>query len=301
VTDLERALALVRAARRQLESLRVLRGASRGALLAAALGLLLILLDYAAPGAALPAALAWWLTLAGALAGVAATLVRPSIPAAAAAIYLDQRCDTQERFVTIWSLPLSEYAPEWAGAVAGVSRVPRLPLPRESSLVPVALFLLMAAGLLPAASADTPMEIARIGHEATVGAASDSTNTETDSGEQVDEAAKTLRKQGALSATAIEEIERAIESAFPRPEEREVARAELVKARAGNREARERLSEALLKGAGVLAESDSPVGSSGSPAARSDSEHGRPSPYPGEAAYLRAYDVELARLLRKGK
>ena len=42
--------------------------------------------------------------------GIAATLVRPAIPVAAAALFLDQRCATDERFVTLWSLPEDPHA-----------------------------------------------------------------------------------------------------------------------------------------------------------------------------------------------
>ena len=120
----DRALSLVRATRRRLESMRLLRGASRGALVACGLGLVLLLLEKASIQALMPAGLGWWLALAGALAGVAATLFRPAIPVAVAALYLDERCATEERFVTLWSLPDDPHAAGWARDVARCARAP---------------------------------------------------------------------------------------------------------------------------------------------------------------------------------
>jgi len=302
VSERERALAMVRGARRQLETLRVLRGASIGALLAAALGLLLVLLDKATAAAVLPALGAWWLTLAGALTGAAATIARPAIPAVAAALYLDRRCGTEERYVTLWSLPGDRHADEWARGVSDVQRLPRIPLPREAGLVPVALFLLFGAELLPTASASTPMSreaVARTTEAAAVPDAPAASRNEDMAGKRIDDAAKTLRKPGALDPRAAEKIERAIDEAFARPEERKAARVELEKARRGDRGAQERLAKALLDGVGTLAESER-----GPIVPRAPATNGAPgtatsSPYPEEAAFLRAYDVELARLLRR--
>jgi len=299
VSDQERALSLVRAARRQLESLRVLRGASRGALIAAALGLLLLLLEKAPGGSVLPTSLAWWLTLAGALAGVVATRLRPAIPVAAAALYLDQRCHTEERFVTLWSLPDNAHASEWARDVASVTRVPRVALPREVGFVPVALFLLFGAGLLPSATAEVPEKTARIVDVPEQGAPADATDSELESGQRVEDAVRKLRQPEVPDRMATAQIERAIDAAFVRPEERQAARVELARAQAGDRAAAERLAKALLDGAGVLAESDPQPDSTHAPKAGSDAFGARSSPYADEAAFLRAYDVEVARLTRR--
>jgi len=304
VNETDRALSLVRATRRRLEAMRLLRGASRGALVACGVGLVLLLLEKASVQTLMPAGLAWWLALAGALAGVAATLVRPAIPVAVAALYLDERCATEERFVTLWSLPDDPHAAGWARGVAHVARVPRTALPREVGFVPVALFLLFGAGLLPTAAAASPTEIARL-IDADAEAAP-STDAAVDAGRRVEDAARTLRERRKPNREALDGLERAIDHAFVRPEDRKAARVELAKARAGDGAARERLAQGLLKGgllkgAGALADSDSAARSTASPAAGDASEGATPSPYRDEAAFLRAYDVEVSRLTGRGK
>jgi hypothetical protein len=117
----------------------------------------------------------------------------------------------------------------------------------------------------------------------------------------VEEAARALRERPSPAAATLDQLEGAIEQAFARPEERQAARAELARARAGDLAARERLAKALLEGAGALAESGAAPRSTGKPAAGNDAGIAPSSPYPGEAAFLRAYDVEVARLTRRGK
>jgi len=298
MNEKDRALSLVRATRRRLESMRLLRGAARGALAAAGLGVVLLLIEKATPSPLLPAGMAWWLALAGALAGVAATLFRPAIPESVAALFLDERCATDERFVTLWSLPDNPHAAQWAMELARVARVPRIALPREVGVVPVALFLLFGAGLLPEAEAETLPQVARIVEGGSQAAPA---KPAAESGRQVDEAAQALRERAIPDAAAVEQLEAAIDRAFVRPEERAAARRELAKARAGDAAARERLAQALVEGAGVLAESPEAPRPAASPAAARVSGNATSSPYPGEEAFLRAYDVEVARLTRRGK
>jgi len=305
VTDSHRALALVRRARRQLEALRLLRWGARGALLGAALALLWTLFDKAAAGGSVslglgPLALSAGLPFVAALAGLAAAFMRPSIAPVAAALYLDRRCETDERFVTLWSLPRSAHADEWAAALAPVRRLPHLPLPREAGLLPVALFCLFAAGLLPAANgeelavAGTPVAHAKTAESA--GAPAEEQRADPERGERL------LRERGVLTAAALEEIERAIEQGFVRPEERVVARAELERARAGDIAARERLGKALLEGAGALGDNAGPnegvMEKPAAPEKAAGEEGAAHSPYPDAARYLRAYRVEVARLRR---
>ena len=301
---------MVRRARRQLEALRLLRWASRGALLGAALALMLLLLDKATAGSVVSLAFGWWLPLFGALAGLGAALARPSIEPVAAALYLDRRCGTDERFVTLWSLPRSAHATEWAKALASVRRLPHLPLPREAGLLPVGLFLLFAASLLPAADGAEHSQGAGALDETSEAAPSEGAQPgekriQPERGEQL------LRERVALTDAARDEIERAIERGFVRPEERAAARAELARALAGDVSARDRLANALLEGAGALGENAGPSEKSKSatrvaPAAAAAGAAGDDgaavSPYPDDVRFLRAYRIERARLLRvKGK
>ena len=301
MTDSHRALALVRRARRQLEALRLLRWGARGALLGAALALLWTLLAKAAADGSVPLALSVGLPVAAMLAGLAAAFMRPSIAPVAAALYLDRRCETDERFVTLWSLPGSEHADEWAAALASVRRLPHLPLPREAGLLPVALFCLFAAGLLPAARGEEIAvaggQVARAKAAESAGAPSQEQRANPERGERL------LREKGVLTDAALEEIERAIEQGFVRPEERVVARAELERARAGDTAARERLGKALLEGAGALGDNSGPdekvLVKPVAPEKAAGEEGAAHSPYPDAARYLRAYRVEVARLRRE--
>jgi hypothetical protein len=266
--------------RRRLEGLRLLQAAARGALVLAAGALLLVLLRAGN-------AWTWWLPLAGAVGGVGYALTRRAIAPASAAIFLDARNGTAERFTTILSKPSSKYAGRWAIELAG-ARIPRLAWPREAGLVPVALFLLFAAGLLPAAQEP----------EAFLIADEQETEPAAEASGDPDAAAERLGEKGALGPAESKAIERAIEAAFARPEERARARAELVKAKGGDVVAREQLGKALVEGAGALG------GENGS---RPETAGGREtgidarlvSPYPEEYEYLRAYRVERARLLRE--
>jgi len=300
VSECERALFMVRRARRQLEALRLLRWASRGALLGAALALLLLLAGRAVADSVAPLAWGWWLPLFGALAGLGAALARPSIEPVAAALYLDRRCGTDERFVTLWSLPRSGHAMEWATALASVRRLPHLPLPREAGLLPVGLFLLFAASLLPVADGAEHSQAAGALDGTSEAAPSEGAKPR-EKRVQPERGERLLRQRGALTDAAREEIERAIESGFVRPEERAAARAELARALAGDVSARDRLANALLEGAGALGENAGPsekakAGTRAAPAAGDDGA--AVSPYPDDVRFLRAYRIERARLLR---
>jgi hypothetical protein len=283
--------------------MRVLRSAGRGALLGALLGLLLLVLDKLAVATVLPSALAWLLTAAGLIAGAVAALVRPAIRPGSAALFLDHRCGTEERFVTLWALPASRHASEWARELAVVRAVPRLPIPREAGLLPAALFLLFGAGLLPEAvaeraSVDTGAATAKAEASAGIPAASEPRRGDPE------RAAETLRKPGPLAEAERERIERAIDAAFVRPEDRAAARAEFARARAGDAAARVRLGKALVAGPGALQEAtdpaeppravDPPTGN-----AESGRDAAATSPYPEETRFLRAYEVELARLRKQ--
>jgi hypothetical protein len=278
------ALLLVRRTRRRLEGLRLLRAGARGAALLAAGAIVVVLLGKAAGGGA---SWAWWLPLAGALGGLAVAISRHAIAPVSAALFLDARNGTQERFTTLWARPSSPNAPRWAEELVE-ARVPTLTWPREAGLVPVALFLLFAAGLIPTGS--EPRESFAIVSE------SESAPAEEAAGDP-EAAAKQLAEERPLGAEQSKAIERAIEAAFARPEERARARAALVKAKGGDLAASERLGKALVEGAGALGE---PSASRPETANAADAEIDARliSPYPEEYQYLRAYRVERARLLR---
>jgi hypothetical protein len=155
VTPFEDALRLVRRARRRLEAVRLLKAASRGALAGAAAGILSLLVT---PAPALP----WALLGAGALAGLGAALVGNRIGTAAAALYLDRRLGTLERFTTVATLPPGPLTIRVAQEIPPQRRLPRSPVPREAALVPLAVFLLFAASLLPRARAGEPPPATRL-------------------------------------------------------------------------------------------------------------------------------------------
>jgi hypothetical protein len=283
------ALALVRRTRRRLEGLRLLQAAARGALMLTGGSILLVLLGKAT-GGVVPAAFA--LPAVGLLAGLGVALAQPRIRPVDAALLLDARLRTEERFTTLVSNPSSPCAPRWAAEIAADPRALALRWPRDAGLVPVALFLLFTATLIPARGAAEPgLPLAAQPAE--------SAPSEPSPGEP-DAAAKRLAGSDALGPAQQREVERAIEAAFARPEERAAARAELVKAAGGDATARERLGAALLEGAGALGEpGTSRTGTTSADEARPDARLA--SPYPEEYEYLRAYRIEKARLLREDR
>jgi len=284
------ALTLVRRTRRRLEGLRLLRAAARGALVGAAIALVLVLLGKAL-GRPEPAA--WWLPLAGALAGLGVAAARGAIGLVPAALFLDARLHTDERFTTLLARPGSPLAPRWAMELEGHARIPALVWPREAGLVPVALFCLFAATLVPAAGGSGE-EFANAGETAPSPASAEPAEH---APADPDAAAQALSGASELSPERRREIERAIDESFARPEDRTRARAELARAEGGDAAARERLGEALLEGAGALGGAESSRGGTTAPGA-SGVDARLSSPYPGEYEFLRAYRVAKARLLR---
>jgi len=212
------ALRLVRRARRRLEAVRLLKAASRGALAGAALGLLSL------PFATLPL-LPWALLAAGALAGLVAALPGRPIGAAAAALYLDRRLGTHERFTTVATLPPDPLTMHVASEIPLPRRLPRSPVPREAALVPLAAFLLFAASLLPRAQAEAPAaepELVVLPGPAAAGAP------------EVDpQTLAKLAKGEKLKREEAEALREAIEREVRRPEERRAAEAALSRAQGG--------------------------------------------------------------------
>ncbi len=216
MTARDQALRLVRRARRRLEAVRLAKAASKGAIGGAAAGLLSILF--------LRGPLPWALMALGAVAGLALALLRRPIGLDAAALYLDRRLGAAERFATVLTRPPDPLTNRVAEELAHLDRLPRTPMPRETALVPLALFLLFATGLLPApreAAAEPPrFVVAAVAEEDAVASADEATLEKLARGER-------------LAPEEAEAVREAIERALRRPEERRAATAALARAAAG--------------------------------------------------------------------
>lgn len=216
MTALEESLRLVRRARRRLEAVRLLKGASRGALAGAVLGLLALPF-----GGALP----WALLAAGTAAGLAAALLGKPIGAAAAALYLDRRLGTLERFTTVATLPPDPLTIRVAEEIPRPRRLPRSPVPREAALVPLAAFLLFAASLLPRAGEEAPAAATAV---VVVPAPADEGGTEVAQA-TIERLARGERLRPEEAAALREAIDRGVR----RPEDRRAAEAALSRAAGG--------------------------------------------------------------------
>ncbi len=256
MTARDHVLRLVRRARRRLEAARLAKAASKGALWGAAAGLLTVLF---ARGP-----LPWALMATGAVAGLLVALLGRPIGRAAAALFLDRRLGTAERFATVATRPPDPLTIRVAEELAHVTRLPRTPMPREMALVPLALFLLFATGLLPA-----PREAAPEAPGFVVAPAA----AETGTAAVADEATlEKLARGERLVPEEAEEVREAIERAVRRPEERRAAKAALARAAGGEGASGALVLEALKpraadpRGAALLA-----------------------SAYPEEDEFVRAY------------
>jgi len=192
-----------------------MKAASRGALAGAVAGLLSLLF--------VPGALSWALLAAGALAGLVAALLRPPIGMAAAALYLDRRLGTSERFATVATLPPDPLTIRVAEELARERKLPRSPVPREAALVPLAFFLLFAAGLLPRSH-----EEARASAFVVAPAAAEQGAAEVDAA-----TIEKLTRGQRLQPKETEALREAIDRQVRRPEERRAAKAALAKAAGG--------------------------------------------------------------------
>ena len=239
MTPRDHALRLVRRARRRLEAIRLGKAASQGALLGAAAGIV------ALPLVRLP----WLLFAAGALAGLVLALRRTPITLPAAALYLDRRLGTSERFATVATLPPDPLTLRVADELAPVRRLPRSPVPREAALLPLALFLLFATGLLP-----EPRATARAEEFVVVPAAAEKGAPAADP-----DALGKLARGEPLTPQEAEALREAIERQVRRPEERRAAQAALAAAAGGEGASGAQVVEALQaraadrRGAALLA------------------------------------------------
>jgi len=249
VTDRERVLRFVGRARGRMEAARLLRGAARGALAGGAAGLALSLAMKALPGIPSTAALPWGVLAFGAVAGAAATAARGALPSAAAALWLDARLGTRERFATVATRPADAFTDHVARELGDAGALPRVGWPREAALLPAAAFLLFAAGLLPEARparAATPVPAPLPALPASGAAPRDAAALD----RLVARLAEGETPDGAAVAILRDEIERAV----ARPEDRRAALEALDRAAGGDAGAAKEAARALdarMGGAGT--------------------------------------------------
>lgn len=237
----ERIVAFVRRGRARLEAIRVFRSVSRGALAGGGAGLILLLAGKLWPLG--PSWLAWALLGAGALAGGLAALFSRGIGPVAAALFLDARLGTGQRIATLLTRDPGRFGARLLREVGGVTRLPRMPVPRELSLLPAALFLLFAAGMIPAASRD----VAPAARSASTAAAEAAGSVEPPP--DVSGAVARMERGDAPDGDEAARIEEAIERALHLPEERRDALGALKRALAGDGAAAKRVAEELNRAA----------------------------------------------------
>lgn len=234
----DRIFRLVHRARTGLDGVRLLQGAARGALFGGGVGLVALLAMKIHPAWPVAPALPWALVLAGGALGGLVALARPRIRLAAAALFLDRRLGTDERFVTVVTRPAGPYTDHVVAELAPPRRLPRLPFPREAALVPVALFLVFAAGLLPeagAAAARTFVVVPAPGGGS--GAAAEAPPAE------IDDATLRELEEGRVSRPV--ELREMLEQRLHLPQERKAARAALERAETGDRAAARDVAETV--------------------------------------------------------
>jgi hypothetical protein len=240
VSPRDRVFRLARRARAGLEAMRLLQGAARGALAGGGVGLVALLAMKLRPAWPVAVALPWVLVGAGAVLGLLVALTRPGIPLAAAALFLDRRLGTHERFVTVVTRPAGPLTDYVAAELAAWRRLPRLPFPREAALVPLALFLVFAAGLLPEAGAG---EAGRVVTVIVPGGGTGGTDEASAPVPEIDDATLRELEQGRLARPA--ELEEMLEHRLHRPEDRQAARDALDRARLGDRAATRDVAETV--------------------------------------------------------
>ena len=269
----ERIHRAVRRARARLDALRLLKAAARGALWGGGAGLAILLLSKAMPALPVAAWAAWSLLGAGVVAGVVAAAARPRIGLTAAALFLDDRLGTQQRVVTVLTQPEDAFTDRIVAELSTLRIRARFPFPREAGVVPAALFLLFAAGLLPEAGRRVeaaPGPEARRATAASLGEAGAFID--------VTEAVKQLAEGKSPDAAEAKRLRDAIARGLHRPEERREANRALDQAVEGDGAAAKKLV-AVLK----ALEGEARDGATASTA------------YPDEEAYLLAYRRELSR------
>ena len=297
-------IALVRRTRRRLETLRLAKAAARGMLAGAALGLVVLLADRLLPAVDGGPVLPWLLLPAGALLGLVRAATRPgaAVTDEAAALFLDDRLETRQRIVTLLGHPDHPFAGFIAQGVEAA--MPRLPIPREIPLVPVALFLLFGAGLLPQARSEGPGTVpaaAAVDSKAAPGLMSDAAGFD----EEALRIARERLEAGSPPAPGEQAALREyLERRLHRPEERREAAEALERASRGEAEAIKEVADAVARGEGGRGGREPPgerrrpttkgaVAPENRNGARDELE--APSAYPEAAELVRAYRRALAQ------
>ena len=246
----------VRRGRTRLEARRYLRAAARGALAGGAVGFVALVAGKL--GVPMPAWVPWSLPAAGAIAGLLGAAFAPRIRLASAALFLDERLETHERLVTLVTRDPGRFGPRLVSELDGVGRLPRVALPREVALVPAALFLLFAVGLLPRANGEpdpaeaTAEPVVSMSGEALAGAAPP---------KDVSAAVARLARGETPRASEVADLRRAVEHTLFSPEERSAALGELARAAEGDGTAAKRVAKILTaaRGGGAADETSAPV------------------------------------------
>ena len=236
----------VRRGRACLEMLRLLRAAARGALVGGALGLVVLIASRL--GLAGPTWLPWACAAGASVAAVVLAFFRRAVPLPAAALLLDERLQTDERLVTVVTREPGRHSERVLRQLDGRLKLPRLGLPREVSLVPAALFLLFAAGLLPHANGETATS-SEAGEPAVRGAAATAPTGVRPSAD-VGAAIARMAQGAAPRAEDVATLRDVIERRVMRPEERMEALAALERAARGDGEAAKRIAETLRAASG---------------------------------------------------
>ena len=291
-------LGAVRRTRRRLEGIHLLKTTARGVVCGAVAGTVLLLSLKLFPDAAgIGSTLAWSLVAAGAVAGLGRGIVTRRVDLSAAALFLDDRLATRQGIVTLLTCPEGRFAPRVEHAVGTVKKLPRMPFPREAGWLPAALFLLFAAGQVPARTAKRPEERSRW---IAVPAAA---------GEIEQERGETSIPAGAMErlaagetpgASAAAMLRTAIDRRIARPEDRRAAREALQGALRGDGSAARALARALDGQQGFGAAPGPGPGSKPGPGAtvsgnRTGAAVIRAEAYPEARDFLRRYRAALAK------
>ncbi|MFQ5845644.1 MAG: hypothetical protein ACE5JG_11720, partial [Planctomycetota bacterium] len=253
----------------------------------------------AVPSVPAEEAVAWGVLALGAAAGLAREAWRPAVTPALAALYLDRRLGTGERIVTVCTRPRDPLRPLVARGIEVPRTLPRPPLPREATLLPAALFLLFAAGLLPEARASAG--------EAGPGAAAPDRPAGAGSAApsvlplaELAGAVEGLR-EGAPPVERTPALRRAIEAVVPRPEDRRMLHGLLDRAERGDSGAARRVGEALGRALGAGRRETEPAPAAAAPGAGAGGRGGAfgPTLYPGSQDLVRAYHAALTREVQR--
>ena len=286
----------VRRARVRLEGVRLGKAAARGALWAGGAGALLTLASKAWPGWTLAPVVPWSICLAGAVIGALAARVRGGVSLEAAALYLDRRLETHEALSTLITRPQSPFAPFIARRFASLPRQPALPVPREATLLPAALFLLFAVGLVPGARGDEA-PAARPASAVEVPVAGAAAHAPAKPIPDVSPAVARLAKGEAPRAEDAGDLRDAIERGVRRPEDRRSALEALSRAEGGDGAASKEVAGALkgLVGARGGDENAAPESQDGTVGpGEASSGRARGVVYPGQQEFLRAFRRALS-------